>query len=330
MSYLRFIAVALIFVLILTPAVNDPVVDAKVMKALDDEELSSVQGEAGLTIGLNITARSTATSLVLGDGTATPDIVNVPNLYLYGSGSTSLGCNVATNLIMDFGTSAGRSYANLSGIALPKAADNYGLSLSATNINVAIDNGTVRTIGNLDISNAFLGRTVTQVGGTAITPGLANVADGWLRLGPHASGGGLEGVGQLALYIDSIFLNVGNCTGANCVKINGLYLFGATQNSNSLSTTPSAWSSVMNGNALLGGHFPTYNINGSVRTGVYVDTLANINIGTSGSNTILSINLPMAATIKARDFNLGAALDLGLIMIDNAYIYKNEMRFHNL
>jgi hypothetical protein len=310
-------------VLVLTPSVQDPVVQAK-MQAIDDEELALVEAEAGLTVGLNITAYSSATSASLGDSLG--EYVNLPSLNLFGNGVNSQGFTVSAALNLDIGTNSGRPYVYLSNIALP--AGNFGLSLFSSNVNVIEGSGN-RTLGNVGILDVFLGRTVTTVNATAISPALANVTAAWLRIGPHASGGGLEGVGELGGYINNIRIDAGGGTPGG-LSILGTYIYSAIPGTTYTSATPTTWSPGMQGNGLLGGSFRTYYLNGNLRpTTSNVDTLLSLDIGTNGSS-LMKLSLPMAATIKIRAFSFDGITSFGPIMLDNVIFYRQDMYLRNL
>lgn len=314
----------LVFVFLASPLAHDPVVQAK-MKVIDDEELAMVEAEAGLTVGLNLTAYASATTASLGDGAG--EYLNLPSLNLFGNGVNSQGFTVnAGNLGLDIGTSSSRTWLYLSNIELP--AGNFGLSLFSSNVNI-IETGGNRTLGNVGILDVFIGRNVTTVNATAISPALANITPAWLRIGPHASGGGLEGVGQLGGYINNIRIDAGGGTPGG-LSILGTYIYSATPGTSYTSQTPTTWSPGMQGNGLLGGSFRTYNLNGSLRpTTSNVDTLLSLDIGTNGGS-LMKLSLPMAATIKIRAFSFDGITSFGPIMLDNVIFYRQDMYLRNL
>lgn len=321
---IRIIIILLVFVFLTSPLARDPIVQAK-MQAIDDEELAMVEAEAGLTVGLNLNAYASATSASLGDSAG--EYLNLPSLNLFGNGVNSQGFTVSAGLNLDIGTSSGRTYIYLSNIALP--AGNFGLSLFSSNVNI-VESGGNRTLGNVGILNVFIGRTVTTVNATAISPALANVTPAWLRIGPHASGGGLEGVGQLGGYIDNIRIDAGGGTPGG-LSIRGTYIYSATPGTYYASgTNPATWAQGMQGNAWLGGSFRTYYLNGNLRpTTSNVDTLLSMDIGTNGSS-LMKLSLPMAATIKIRAFSFDGITSFGPIMLDNVIFYRQDLYLRHL
>jgi hypothetical protein len=323
-NYIRVIIFLFVFLLSLAPSVHDPVVQAK-MQAIDDEELAAIEAEAGLTIGLNVTAYAVATSASLGDSAG--EFIILPQLYLYGNGNPANGFTMATNLGLDVGSSsAGRAAVYLTNLAMPYG--NYGISLLSRNVNIIESSGN-RTLGNIDILNAFMGRNVTTIGATAITPALANVTDSWLGVASRASGGGLDLLGRTAMYIDSIHYKASPAAANSGLTVNGIYIYSPSSTAGGLSQTPSAWLADMKGDAYLGGGpFPTYWVNGAARSNV--TTTMTIDAGASGTDYRLKLALPMAATIKVRDFSFDGFTSFGPIMIDNIILYRQDIVLRNL
>jgi hypothetical protein len=315
-NFIRVITFISVFILIFAVFAYDSSVQAK-MKPITEEDLAQIEGEAGLTIGLNMTASMAATSVSLGDGAG--EYIVLPSLVV---GSSNGGAfTVAANLTVDVGANSGRTWVYLANLALPSGAN--GISVNATNVNIIETSGN-RTLGNVSISNIYLGRTAGSL------PVLANVTPAWLRIGPHASGGGLELYASLAGYVDRIQYTQN--TAGRALTLQGLYIYNPTYGTYWASgTDPLTWDDGMTGNGLIGGSYRTYYVNGTLRpTTSNVSTVASIDIGASGATTLFKLSQPMAVTIKLKSFQIDPARSFGPIMLDNGIFYRSDFYLRNL
>lgn len=313
-NFIRIIT--FIAVLVFAVFVYDSSVQAK-MKPITEEDLAQIEGEAGLTIGLNMTAYAAATSASLGDGAG--EYIVLPSLVV---GSSNGGAfPVAANLTVDMGAASGRTWIYLANLALPSGAN--GISVNATGVNIIEASGN-RTLGNVSISNIYLGRTAGSL------PTLANVTPAWLRIGPHATGGGLELYASLSGYVNQIQYTQN--TAGRALTLQGLYIYNPTYGTYWASgTDPLTWDDGMTGNGLIGGSYRTYYVNGTLRpTTSNVSTVASMDIGASGSTTLFKLSQPMAITLKLRSFQIDPVRSWGPIMLDNGIFYRSDFYLRHL
>jgi hypothetical protein len=318
-NFIRVITFISVFILIFAAFAYDSSVQAK-MKAITEEDLAQIEGEAGLTIGLNLTASAVATNVSLGDGAG--ESINLPSLVVGGSGAGGTFA-VATNLTVDIGANSGRTWIYMGNIVLPSGTG--GVNVTSSNVNIVESSGN-RTLGNLALTGVYLGRTVTGI----TQPSLANVTAAWMRMGPHASGGGLELYASLGAYVDQIQYTQN--TAGRALTIRGLYIYNPTYGTYWASgTDPLTWDDGMTGNGLIGGSYRTYYVNGTLRpTTSNVSTVASMDIGASGSTTLFKLSQPMAITLKVRSFQIDPTTSYGPIMLDNAIFYRSDFLLRNL
>ncbi|MGA3282452.1 MAG: DUF6160 family protein [Smithella sp.] len=324
-DFVRIVTFISILLLFLGVSVYDSLVYAK-MKAMDEDSLSQVEGQEGITVGLNLTVSTVVTGFSFGNDltSALAQSINVGTLTV-GNGAGG-GYGINTNLTIDVGTNItdNTTWLYLSGLVLP--SNDSGICISANDISVTAQssitgNSTTWTLGNIDITGLYMGRSLTTV-----TPNyIAGVAP-WLSLsGSPSGGGGVVFYAGLGLYIN----NVQFAYATDSMNLSGIYIYGASPDI--ASGTPTSWPA-LTGNMQIGGVFKTYDIHGNV-TGTYNAGPATFDVGSnsgSSSGTEVSFNLPMAASIRVKDFQMDSTHDFGPMALDNLIIYRNTVTFRNL
>ncbi|MCX5848815.1 MAG: hypothetical protein NTW65_05155 [Deltaproteobacteria bacterium] len=314
-NFMRVVTFIVILLLLFAPSVYDPSVYAK-MKAIDEDELSKIEGQAGITISLGLSANANVTVASLtGAGT---NAINLPLLTINGD-SAAGKFGISTNLLLDVGSSGTKTWLFMNGIALPSTASN-GINLSAVNVNV-VAGGNSRTLGNLTVNGLYMGRDVTIAGTThnyTTTPL-------WMQLSQSSGGSGLEGYMTQGGYTGRIQLTYRDTP--RSFDVQGLYIYAATPGTYNASEDWTTW--VPNGNMNIGGSsFTTYWQNGDIRGSIA--TIANVDIGRSATANVLRLKLPMMTTIKVRSMQLESGRSWGPICLDNVIFYRQEITLKHL
>jgi hypothetical protein len=318
-DFVRIVTFISILLLFFGVSAYDSPVYAK-MKAMDEDYLSQVEGQEGLTLGLNLTVSTVVTGFSFGNDltSALAQSINVGTLTV-GNGAGE-GFDINTNLTIDVGTNTTdyTTWLYLSGLVLP--SNDSGICISANDISVTV-NSTTWTLGNIDITGLYMGRSLTTV-----TPNYTAGDAPWLSLsGSPSGGGGVVFYAGLGLYID----NVKFAYATDSMNISGIYIYGASPDI--ASGTPASWPA-LTGNMQIGGVFKTYDTHGNV-TGTYNAGPATFDVGSnsgSSSGTEVSFNLPMALSIRVKDFKMDSTHDFGPMALDNLIIYRNTVTFRNL
>ncbi|MFZ1038094.1 MAG: DUF6160 family protein [Smithella sp.] len=318
-NFVRIVTFISILLLFLGVLVYDSPVYAK-MKAMDEDALSQVEGQEGITLGLNLTVSTVVTGFSFGNDltSALAQSINVGTLTV-GNGAGG-GYGINTNLTIDVGTNTTdhTTWLYLSGLVLP--SNDSGISISANDISVTV-NSTTWTLGNIDITGLYMGRSLTTV-----TPNYIAGDAPWLSLsGSTSGGGGVVFYAGLGLYIN----NIKFAYTTDSMNISGIYIYGASPDI--ASGTPTSWPA-LTGNMQIGGVFKTYDIHGNV-TGTYNAGPATFDVGSntgSPTGTEVSFNLPMATSIRVKDFQMDSTHDFGPMALDNLIIYRNTVTFRNL
>ncbi|HUN54448.1 MAG TPA: DUF6160 family protein [Smithella sp.] len=317
-NFIRIITFISILLLFFVVSIYDSPVYA--LQAMDDDSLSQIEAQEGITVGLNLTVSSVVTAFSFGNdlSSALAQSVNVGTLTVGNGAGEGFGIN--TNLTIDVGTNTtdNRTWLYLSGLVLPST--DSGICVSANDISITVNSSTW-TLGNLDITGLYMGRTLTT-----ITPNYIAGDAPWISLsGSRSSGGGIVFYAGLGLYIN----NVTFAYPTDSMNISGIYIYGASPNV--ASGTPASWPA-LTGNMQIGGVFNTYDVNGNV-TGTYNAGPAAFDVGSNSSSTTgteVSFNLPMALSIRVKDFQMDSTHDFGPMALDNVIIYRNVVTYRNL
>jgi hypothetical protein len=312
-NFIRIITIIWISLLLFAPSVYDPSVYAQ-MKAISEDDLAKIEGQQGINIATNLTVNITASSLgFYNDSSLTKDGIQFSSLAI-NNGTAGNGFTMGTTLVADVGTdSGGQTWVNISGLSFPSNASGIGISTTG-GIKFMDNGGAWTTLGNPTITGLFIGQSVSSVSGTNITPAYTKGATTpFVRISSH--GDGTQGVNLMAetgLYIDKVVFAYNTSGTATKVNISGIYLAGL--GNSTASGTPSSWAP-LTGNAL---------------TGLSASNPATIDVGTTGGNTSIRLNLPMSATIRIKDFSFDPARSWGPIAIDNMTMYTMKATIINL
>src|SRR5208283_2202647 len=200
-DFVRIVTFISILLLFFGVSVYDSPVYAK-MKAMDEDSLSQVEGQEGITVGLNLTVSTVITGFSFGNDltSALAQSINVGTLTIGNGAGEGFGIN--TNLTIDIGTNTtyNRTWVYLNGLVLPST--DTGICISANDISVTVNSSTW-TLGNIDIIGLYMGRSVTPV-----NPNYPNYIAGdapWLSLsGSRSGGGGIVFYAGMGLYINNV------------------------------------------------------------------------------------------------------------------------------
>ncbi|MGD0277811.1 MAG: hypothetical protein ABSC11_00740 [Smithella sp.] len=279
-NFIRVITFISIILLFFAVSVYDPSVYAKI-QAIEDDSLAQINGESGVTLSLNLTVSSVATSVSLGNSIGqyiefVGDGGTTANALIIGN-STTLhdGFGVSTNVIMNVGTSGGQTWLSINGLALPSTAG--GINIYADNLTIVNPvQGNLPAIGNIAITGIVLGQGVTVTGASTLS-GVSPVA---MNITGHS--GGVTMNASLAAYVKSLtwYLNTSGTT----MSLSNIYVYAA--NDDLAGTTQNSWTSPLVGNAAMS---------------------MTMDIGSNGSanGTILAINAPMSASMRVGNLNMG-------------------------
>jgi len=318
-NFVRSVTFISILLLFFGVSVYDSPVYAK-MKAMDEDSLSQIEGQEGIVEGLNLTVSTVITGYRFGNdlNSALAQSINIGTLTI-GNGAGG-GYGINSNVTIDIGTNTTdyTTWLNVSGPVLP--SNDSGICVSANDISVTV-NSTTWTLGNVDITGLYVGRSLTS-----ITPNYIAGDIPWFSLsGSPSGGGGVVFYAGMGLYIN----NVKFAYTTDSMNISGIYVYAASPNI--ASGTPASWP-VLSGNAKIGGIFNTYDVNGNI-TGTYNAGPATFDVGSNSGNstgTEVSYNLPMALSIRVKDFQMDSTHDFGPMALDNLIIYRNRITFRNL
>jgi hypothetical protein len=306
-------------------SVYDSPVYAK-MKSMDEDSLSQVEGQEGITVGLNLTVSTVVTGFSFGNDltSALAQSINVGTLTVGNGAGEGFGINTDVTIDVGTNTTDSTTWLYLSGLVLP--SNDSGICISANDVSITAissitGNSTTWTLGNIDITGLYMGRSLTTV-----TPNYIAGDAPWLSLsGSPSGGGGVVFYAGLGLYIN----NIKFAYTTDSMNLSGIYMYGASPNV--ASGNPASWP-VLTGNMQIGGVFNTYDIHGNV-TGTYNAGPATFDVGSnsnSATGTEVSFNLPMALSIRVKDFQMDSTHDFGPMALDNLIIYRSTVTFRNL
>lgn len=330
-NFIRVITFISVLLLIFAQSVYDPSVHAKMQK-IEDESLSDISGES-LYTGFNWTVRAVATNgLSIGDGTTNPDSINIGALEI-GQGNTMGGnFSINTTVRWDIGSSGGQVWHLGGGFVFPSNPDGLGV-FAYNNIWVRIDNGTPVTIGYYaQLLGLYVGRELTNITPNYLPYAGSSYTSPWVIISNHGGeNAGFKFFGEVGAYLqDLVYVWNTNASTSTAVIADGVYVYGLMNETISNPTSPGSWTS-RNGMMKIGGTFPTYNTGGSI-----VGTLeryGTVDVGTSGGKTVLSLNLPMAGSIRIKNVSFGTGsgtLNWGPIALDDIIFYTNRVNIRDL
>jgi hypothetical protein len=296
---IRVITFISIFLLFFAVSVYGPSVYAK-MKVMEDDYLSQIEGEAGVTMGLNVTVRVVADTLKISND-AGEYIQSIGFGIDNGSGG-NLTINSSTT--QDVGTSGTRTWLKMTSPTIEN------MRVYASGLTVSSSTGTYG-VGDLSITGIYMGSNVTTV-----TPNYIMGSTPYFRIGAHDGSAGKGSAGfdiysEQAMYINDLTWTY--ATGKT-VNVSGIYMYAA--NTNIPSGTPSGWVT-LTGDMIMGS-------NGSG------EDLARVDVGSNTSNgTILRISMPTYGSTRIRSFTMNGQ-NFGCIASDNTRLYTLNLTLRNL
>jgi hypothetical protein len=318
-NFIRVITFTSILALFFVVSVcNSPVY---AMQAMDEDSLSQIEAQEGITEGLNLTVSTVVTGFSFGNdlGTALAQSINIGTLTVGNGAGGGYGISSNTTIDVTTNTTDNTTWLTLTGPVLP--SNDSGICVFANDVSITVNSNTW-TLGNIDITGIYRGRSLTT-----ITPNYIAGDAPWLSLsGSPSGGGGVVFYAGMGLYID----NIKFAYATDSMNLSGIYIYAA--NANIASSTPSSWPT-LTGNVQIGGVLKTYDINGNV-TGTYNAGPATFDVGSNSSNpttgTEVSYNMPMALSVRIKDFQMDSTHDFGPMALDNVIIYQNKITFRNL
>lgn len=329
-NFLKIITFILISSLFFSPSVSAN------MQAMSEDDLTRIDAENGITIALNTDVYLQATRVGLYTTTSpyTSGIVLqnllIDNSTTGGTYATPKAFNINSTVLLDVGTTSGRTWLNISGENIYNPIGiTIGTGVYTANTGVWIEDGANdRTLGDLQIRGLFMGRDLSgTTGGATRTTGYnppGNIyhftmgESPFIRLSGHGgTSNGIDLFASMNLYVDSLtFIN--GSTANNRMTVSGIY-FCSSSGGNP--QTPSNWTPT--GNLSMGIYDPP------LYSGT-ADYPVTIDVGTSGAETYLNLNLPMSGTVRINEFKMDNGNDWGPIAIDGMVMKMVNVRLSNL
>jgi hypothetical protein len=307
-NFIRIIAFISVILLFFSVSVYDPSVYAKT-QIMEDGYLAQIDGESGVTIGLDLNVRSVATNVIISNTDG--ESITLNNLNI-GNGAGG-NFHVSTNIITDIGTAGGRTWLSTDGLSLPSSAE--GICVTATDITVV---GTAtQHLGDLAIKGIFMGRDVTTVNGAAIYPTLTGTSPSYTLMSAHSSGTGIDIYSSQATYVDNLTWTINTAASSTSTfALSGIYLYGAS--TSIADGDPANWGATLTGNAIIGSNGTGYDY-------------ASIDVGSNGSanGTILRLSLPQHSSMRIRNIYLGGTSFRGTAT-DNLSMYRLNITVRNV
>lgn len=327
--FIRIFAFVSIILLFFSVSEYYPSVYAK-MQVMKDDDLSQIDGEAGVTLGLNMSARFVANSITLSNNYGTtPDYISLGNseatgnfVYIANGTGYSTPFEISTNVISDVGTNSSGTWLYTQGMVMPSSSAGIGVFVNSIIVNA---DGDRDDIGNLAITGIYLGRDVLaslQSAQGGINAGNITYTAGtsFMRISSRAAGTG-TGIRLYASnggYIDKVMYSAS--AGSN-VTVSGIYMFSAQQSI--ASGSPNAWSSTtLTGNMLIG-H------NGTAEDDATIDIGNNGGATIGGNGVIMRLSLPNFGSLRVKNFAINGA-SLGPIAADYQVMTTLRVTIRNL
>gem|GEM_PF-2413559 len=320
---IKVVAFISVFLLFFAVSVYGPSVYAK-MKVMEDDYLSQVEGEAGVSMDLNVTVRVVADTLKISNEAG--DYIQ-SSVFTIDNGSGG-NISVTGSANTDVGTSAGRTWLYMTTPTITNMRV-YAPNLTVSSIYYArtYSNGSMTAntasgtladnLGSLSISGIYMGTSVT-----GITPNYTMGGTPFVRIGSHSGSTGIDIYSEQAMYIDNLTWTYGTGTSA-LVSVSGIYMYAAndtydkTGATSMLLNNASTWDTPY-GNMIIGGN--------------NVDSVsyATIDVGSNTTNgTILKISAPMSGNQRVRSFTMNG-FSFGPFISDNMNLYTLKLTIRNL
>lgn len=322
-NFIRVITLISILLLFFSQSVYDPSVYAKMQK-IEDDNLSDVTGEA-LYLELNATVSGFATSVTVNNNEG--DFLQLANVQIgQNAGGAYYPSRIYSSQLADLGSVPGQTWILLGNLEFPYSTGGNTLDACAI-INVGghypnYGAGSVsfyQGIGNLFIQGFQYGHNVYGV-----TPWL-DCGDPPFIMYSANDDNGLEIRSEFGGYINNVLYRA-NTSGTQGVSLTGIYVFYGYGNTAYATGDPNGWSSSLTGKLKVGGALPTYNTGGTVANETGRTAMAAINIGTSGTKSIIFMDMPMHGSIRIRNLTMGA-YSFGPVSIDDAVFYRNMLEW---
>lgn len=164
--------------------------------------------------------------------------------------------------------------------------------------------------------------------------------DTFMRIS-NREGGGLELIAEQAMLARYVMIRPNNAD-THRFWVDGILMAentdfsladGAVVTFNAIAA-PESWPH-MSGNARIGGELPYYSYNSSMQStkNGTISTVASIDIGSSGSDTLLQVNLPMAFSMRWKNLKIdergGKNLETGPSLTLNASLWTLRATLKN-
>ncbi|MGB5217632.1 MAG: hypothetical protein WBN66_04985 [Smithella sp.] len=276
----------------------------------------------------------------------------------------NVGFPISTNVTMDVGSSGTRTWLDVSGLTMPAADNALGVRLRDIKVRDAATTD-YYLFSHVYLLGLNIGRDMTKLSGS--TPiRLQPSAEPFIRISNNGNSG-IELQSEMAVFLDDLRVHYAAeqaNTSAHWFQVNNVCLYGNTnfdpvmqgeyiimdQEYNWLGNPIYSYTTRINfagdpqnwnykgplyGNAKIGGFLPTYTYDTSsfdATVNGYKYFPATIDVGSSGTTTLLRMNLPMAMSTKIAEMNMGrgsATTNLGSTAIDNAALYKVQVTLRN-
>ncbi len=330
------------------------------MKPVSEEDLDRVIAQEGVTLGLDINARASASNVGIYQSAAKAEGLLISTLTIQDAEEDPVGVNTIVNI--DVGTSGGRTWMNMNGLNFPNQTGNLpmnydspnGLHVMATGLQAKDSATTTYNLAhNFFLLGMYIGKNVNLwTSGTDyvnFTPG-----DTFMRVSSHstASSSGLDIVGEMGMLMRMLMIRP-NTSDTRRWFADGMILSKNTdqdiavgaQPSYDATADPALWPN-LSGSARIGGMLPTYTYSNDC-TGTGVDYCskksgsafypASIDVGrTSGGETAIRMNLPMAMSLNWKHLYLdqggtGALnLDTGPTLLQNVTVWKAQLTIRDI
>jgi hypothetical protein len=322
---IKVVAFVSVFLLFFAVSVYGPSVYAK-MKMMEDDYLSQVEGEAGVSMDLNVTVRVVANTLKISNDAGdyiqssvfTIDNGSGGNISVTGSSNTDVGTSgTRTWLYM---TSPAITDMRVYAPNLTVSSIYYARTFTNGTMTANVDSGTLSdNLGSLSITGINMGRSVT-----GITPNYTMGGTPFVRIGAHSGSTGIDIYSEQATHIKGLTWTYG--TGATAaVSLSGIYMYAANTaldipvgaaNAFRL-TNPATWDTPY-GNMIIGGN------------NVDAISYATIDVGSNTTNgAILKISAPMTGNQRVGNFTMNG-FSFGPFISDNINLYTLKLTVRNL
>jgi hypothetical protein len=293
------------------------------MQVMSEDDLTQIDAENGITIALNTNIYLQAASVGLYTDLNKTSGIFLSSLFIgddTGTYGSPVAFNVNSSVLLDVGTTAGRTWINISGENIFNPVSiTIGAGAAGTGIHIVDIN---QDLGDLYIKGLFMGRTLTNGTSGYTPPGNTQTftmgESPYIRISGHGSASrGLDLYASMNLYIDSLEYRYRPASTTNEVLVSGIY---ACNSFSGTVQTPSTW--VASGNLQLGLYHPA--------NYPAADYPVTIDVGTSGGQTNLNLNLPLSGSIRVNDLIMDSTHDLGPIAIDGVVMKMLNVRLYQI